>query len=176
MPHLNSTPPHHVCSMTARPMCAPGEFQEPRTCLLQWRCLTSFATSNSKNDKNKAQPTVIAKTLSARRIINIVLFLSVGVSVVAQEKPSILTKQCDPSAHYRQDVCGRHATHCAGKVELRHALEGLKLRPLMSVSRLFPLEEGMIDPDDPGVVAVLLEVSLTSMAKTIAFEFGFVTS
>lgn len=60
--------------------------------------------------------------------------------------------------NFRQDLCTRYALVQNGTIQLRDALQGLSLRPLMRVSKFFPYTpEGGIDPLDPGLLALMMD-------------------
>lgn len=83
---------------------------------------------------------------------------------IAQQIPSISvpTFVNDTSLVVRQNVCDRFRRYDRGAVELRHALQGFELRPLIILNGFLNLAtdaEGnkIIEPTNPGIMAVLLD-------------------
>ena len=77
--------------------------------------------------------------------------------------------------NYRQDVCERYQQVRLGNVTLRDALKGLELRPLMRVGPFFQYtHENGIDPDDPGLLAIMMDELARRAGFTWRNSFGVV--
>ena len=77
--------------------------------------------------------------------------------------------------NYRQDVCERYQQVRLGNVTLRDALKGLELRPLMRVGTFFQYtNENGIDPDDPGLLAIMMDELARRAGFTWRNSFGVV--
>ena len=58
----------------------------------------------------------------------------------------------------RQDLCERYRRVQAGDLQLRHALQGLELRPFVYVDAFFRYTPAAgIDPDNPGMLALMMD-------------------
>jgi hypothetical protein len=77
----------------------------------------------------------------------------------AQEKPAFTSVQFNTSAVHRQNVCQRQRMLDGGTVTIRNALSGLALRPGVFQAEFFNIreEDGTINPEDPGLIAELLD-------------------
>lgn len=68
------------------------------------------------------------------------------------------TPPLTPDISHRQDVCSRYDQFRSGEIELRYALDGMALRPILRLNEFFHYDkETGIDPDDPGLMATLLD-------------------
>lgn len=80
--------------------------------------------------------------------------------VRAGELAYFTTPQSTPNVSHRQDVCDRYVRFVQGEVDLREALQGMQLRPILGVyvGGYFNYDdETGIDKNDPGLAAVLLD-------------------
>mmetsp|Transcript_1628 Transcript_1628/g.3656 ORF Transcript_1628/g.3656 Transcript_1628/m.3656 type:complete len:798 (+) Transcript_1628:99-2492(+) len=76
---------------------------------------------------------------------------------------------------YRQDVCERWQLVQDGELDLRDALRGLELRPLLRVGPFFHYtDDGGIDPLDPGLLAWMLDELGRRAGFTWRQSFGVV--
>jgi hypothetical protein len=93
------------------------------------------------------------------RFISGTVYLCLLHLATAQEKPSLnIVPQYSFNVTYRQNVCNRHDGYDNGSFELRDALEGFELRPLIVIGGYFQLDEnGAINEEDPGLVVGILD-------------------
>jgi hypothetical protein len=79
-------------------------------------------------------------------------------SLLGGEKLSFTTEPFAADVTHRQDICGRYELFRSGELELRYALEGLALRPVMRLNDYFNYDfETGIDDSDPGLMATLMD-------------------
>jgi hypothetical protein len=76
----------------------------------------------------------------------------------AQDFPSLNLPLFSEEVSYRQNVCDRHDSYYNGAFELRDALEGFELHPLITIGQYFHLDKnGAIDEEDPGLLVAILD-------------------
>ncbi|CAB9512837.1 receptor subunit 1 [Seminavis robusta] len=76
------------------------------------------------------------------------------------EKAYYSTSPFDQNSNitHRQNVCARAALYHDGKIELRDALAGMSIRPLLGRGLYFSYtNENGIDPENPGILADLMD-------------------
>ena len=77
--------------------------------------------------------------------------------------------------NYRQNVCDRYHSVRVGNITLRDALQGMELRPLMRVGSFFHYtRERGIDPNDPGLLAIMMDELGRRAGFTWRNSFGVV--
>jgi hypothetical protein len=82
----------------------------------------------------------------------------VDANVVGGEKLLFDTPLLTPNITHRQNVCDRYEEFRSGTLQLRDALQGLALRPLISKGDYFLYNStNGIDAPDPGLMAELLD-------------------
>jgi hypothetical protein len=86
------------------------------------------------------------------------LILKAAQGLMGGELASYDTPPLTLNISHRQDVCSRYDQFRSGELELRFALDGLALRPILRLNEYFNYDkETGIDPDDPGLMATLLD-------------------
>jgi hypothetical protein len=107
----------------------------------------------------------------------LVLLLTVtwipAVRGIGGELMAYTTTPLDKNVTHRQNVCDRYEKFREGKVELRLALEGLKLKPLIRTGDYFHYDAVTgIDRADPGLMADLLDEVARRAGFTWRDSFG----
>jgi len=96
----------------------------------------------------------------------------------------------DTSGQHRQDFCDKNRAYANGTLELRNALKGMALHPLIYVDQYFPLlypegaEWGVyegdlqarIDPDNPGLMTTILDILTDRAGFTWRDTYAVVTN
>ena len=140
----------------------------------------SFSSAPHTNSRESERGLREKKTRMRMKLSPSLLLLSLvsttmtAVTVMAQEVPNLPAEMHTYNVTYRQDVCGRHDEFYNGKVELRNALQGFQLQPLIRVGEYFQLNPttGGIDTEDPGLVAIILDELSERAGFTWRTSFG----
>lgn len=100
------------------------------------------------------------------------------MAAVGGELAFYKTYQMTPNVTYRQNMCDRMHGVINGTIEIKDALEGVKLRAIMGAYNgayfNYDLEKG-INPDNPGLVAVLMDELARRGKFTWRDSFGIFT-
>jgi hypothetical protein len=96
------------------------------------------------------------------------------LSVLAQQNATFLTPVMDFSESHRQSVCDRQAQLDNGTLELRNALEGLAIRPVLFYGNLtdFILPSARIPEENPGIIVEVLDELARRAQFTWRNSFG----
>ena len=82
----------------------------------------------------------------------------------AQQAPAFTTRKFETAANHRRSMCDRQGMIYRDEVSLDRALEGLELSVVLTNYTTWPNtaffalnKDGVIDPDEPGLIAVLMD-------------------
>lgn len=103
--------------------------------------------------------------------------MSIFACFRAQEAPSLFLEMFDYSTSFRQSVCERQAQLDNETIRLRDALQGLELNTWLYKDNHyvnFLDDNNVLDPDDPGLIVVLLDELAIRGGFTWRNSFGVV--